>query len=119
MRGLRLFLWAVGAHLVSHAPASAATPLLDGNTLYEFCTSQDAQKSAYCNAYVRGIYEDLFLDAVMKRKDPNFMCVRQTVTYPQIKDIVVAYMRKSPAERDGFAWVQVRDALIEAFPDCE
>lgn len=97
--------------------AKAATPILDGNSLYRWCTSDGATALA-CHAYIRSIYERFVLDATIRSGDPSFFCVSSTVDYEQVKDIVVVYLREHPAQRDGFAITLVDRALAQAFPDC-
>lgn len=117
MRGLCIV--AVLAYAVPLASETRAqTAILDGNSLYKTCTDSKAAKDLYCDAYIRGIYESLTIRATALPWNSEAFCVRPTVTYPQVRDIVVAYMRDRPKERDGFAFALVERAIYDAFPKC-
>lgn len=104
--------------LGSTPPATASTSILDGNSLYETCSSSEATSRTYCNAYIRGLYENVVIRWAVKNRVTDRLCVRSTITYPQITDIVLAHMRTHPEERDGFAFMLVERAIYDAFPEC-
>jgi Rap1a immunity proteins len=129
----RIVLGSVAAMLMLGAgPAQAKS----GNDLYGWCTSPDLKP--LCDVYVQGVYDGLismqgavlFTVAAMKvpaapeKRDPNVrrtlglwrFCPPEGVTYNQVVDITVAYIRDHPAERHYDAAFEIRLAMIAAFP---
>lgn len=114
-------LWtivALAASLPMPGEAYAQTAILDGNSLYETCKKVDTAAELYCNAYIRGIYESVTIRATALPWNGEAYCVRSTVTYAQVRDIVVSYLSERPKERDGFAFALVERAIYDAFPKC-
>lgn len=99
-------------------PSHAAIRILDGNSLYTICSSRNAPGPTICESYIRGIFETLTIKAAALPWNDTKFCVRSTVTHEQVRDIVVAYMRDHPRERDGFAFALVERAIFDAFPAC-
>jgi hypothetical protein len=116
----RMYLLASMVWLLFAVPtqADSGIRILDGNSLYDACTARGSEGSLYCGAYIRGIFEGWYLEVARSSRDFEVTCVRSTLTNQQVRDIVVDYMRRAPRDRDGFAWVQVRNALADSFPGC-
>ncbi|MGY3437026.1 MULTISPECIES: Rap1a/Tai family immunity protein [unclassified Marinovum] len=93
---------------ISGSPASAQ----DGNFLFRQCTNNAVDSKAMCAGFVGGAaglipYAPLYSSAV---------CLPSGVTYPQMVDVVIAFLRNNPARRHEFASPLIARALAEAFP---
>jgi len=101
-RGVRLLAWKLAfiAVLISN---DARASWVDGNELYDSCTSDNLFKAASCLNYVIGA-----LDGNPSIKTPA------SATRGQVRDVVVKYLKDHPADRDlpaGFlVYLAVRDA---------
>jgi thymidylate synthase len=98
------------------APPNAAMANT-GEDLYASCGG--ASKAA-CYAYLQGIVDDSKL--VDGDLGPRFVgeigrfCLRPSVTMDQVYDAVMRQLRANPSSRKYTAALQVRFALVRAFP---
>ncbi|WP_413465085.1 Rap1a/Tai family immunity protein [Novosphingobium profundi] len=99
-------------------PVSAQMRIATGNNLFGLCTSSDNAARSYCNGYIRGASEFIVMQATIRHRDPEYFCVRDTVTNDQMRDIVIKYVRENPEQRDTFAFYLVQLAIYDEFPEC-
>ncbi|WP_216339522.1 Rap1a/Tai family immunity protein [Roseovarius sp. PS-C2] len=84
----------------------------DGNFLLDICTKGATYSPDMCAGFVGGAtglipYAPQFSSTV---------CLPTGVTYPQMTDVVIAYLQDNPAQRHNFASPLIAIALGEAFP---
>lgn len=126
-----MFRHALLAAVLAVSSISVAQParadFRDGNRLYADCTVREGastyyQDKAYCLAYIvganDGIESGLVLAEVYTEIDDlqRPYCLPDNVTAGQLTDVVVAYLRKNPAERHLAGSIVVFAALTQAFP---
>ncbi len=110
---------------------------LDGNALWEVCSSTVRSDEAFCAGYVFGVNDGGMYTALAARiqnsedvteldvnkalKEVNSVlgyCTPNSVTSPQVTDIFKAYLEKNPDQRHYPAQILFTAAMKEAFP-CE
>ena len=96
---MRSVVFAVLMLLTGGSQAAGAT----GNMLYEFCTSDQRTKEAWCLGYIQGSMEAA----------PE-ICSPSGSTLGQSKDIVVKFLKDYPELRHDPATISVAAALIDA-----
>lgn len=105
------------------ARSEASVAILSGNQLHEYCSASlegaatEALKYMFCAGFIRGAYEQLWLDDVIRKSDGS-TCLPESATNEQLIDIVKDWLKDNPGERHNFATTAVSTALNEAFPDC-
>jgi len=85
----------------------------DGNDLLSTCNSGEYYNQGYCLGYIRGL--SLGVDAVLETGKKK-ICYPENVTMGQLRDVVIAYIRRNPAERNKNAMVLVAFASSDAWP---
>lgn len=100
------------------APAIAA--FQDGNALLADCTAERGsttyyQRSAYCSAYIIGVFDDFMLNREIEGKG---VCASSNITSGQVRDIVVKWMNDTPQMRHFSGATVVRMAIIASWPTC-
>ncbi len=81
MRAILLAAFLVGLT----APALAA--YISGNEIYDKCVSSKPTDTYYCLAYITGSFDQL-------EDYEEYECVPSNASVGQIKDVVIAYLRK-------------------------
>jgi len=113
-----LAVLAILGMVCGRASAQTALPNLEfGNGYLEMCGAPAAEPlDTFCIYYVIGaLHYDRFL-ADAKVATPIRYCAPPNATYRQIKDILVAYLNRNPAERDRHTAGLLMLALNRAFP---
>jgi hypothetical protein len=113
-------VFALFAFAASQAAQPVSGVMIDGNKLYEECTTPKSrsthyQDSASCISFVLGVSDMNGLMAPLRDVEPLF-CVPQTATSGQLKDITVKYLENHPERRHGLAAGEVMMALRQSFP---
>jgi hypothetical protein len=85
---------------------------LDGNDLYELCSSKIQLNLADCFGYTSAL-ADVLNSSVSSRKD---FCPPEGMTRRQVKDIVTIWLERHPQHRSFNAVSLAAAALEEAFP---
>ncbi|HTR16571.1 MAG TPA: Rap1a/Tai family immunity protein [Acetobacteraceae bacterium] len=93
------------------AEAQRASPV-DGNKLLGICT-RGQSGAAPCDAYINGVADAA---VALAGEGKLQLCIPQTVTGIQMRDVTVKWLRAHPEERQHQAGVLVLRALREAFP---
>ncbi len=128
---MNLAIVAAMASAIGSAPGQAQETggqYLTGNALYRHCTVTPDQPTYYasdarCSAYIIGSYdaivtaEDLFTELGNLERPFRFVCLPTSVEAGQLRDIVVAYLRDRPADRNQAASLIVLSAIMDAY-DC-
>ncbi|MFZ1741850.1 MAG: Rap1a/Tai family immunity protein [Pontixanthobacter sp.] len=115
---LRFIAFAI-AVFIAQLPAAGSASFIDGSTLLEKCESRENsatyyQDRSFCMAYVLGAIDQLSLNTTADKDFVYQICLRESVTSGQLRDVVVKYLRENPADRDSQAsfavWISVRKA---------
>ncbi|WP_366008279.1 Rap1a/Tai family immunity protein [Hyphomonas sp.] len=80
-----------------------------GNELYYDCVSSNAYDQARCLSYISGVADGIGLS------DHLGLCVPKGVTYGQLLDIVVGFLKGSPEGRHYAASFLIYTALFDAY----
>ena len=101
-------------------PAPASAEWKDGNVLLDHCSKEKDDPVYYinesaCLMYILGVYDGLEMDNAI-HKTKKYYCVPENVQARQIREIVVAYLKKHPENRQWPAAGLITIALKEAFP---
>ena len=107
-------LFAAGAVVVAvvvAANAGARAEFMEGNDLYDACTSPDSK--LVCLGYVMAIADAVQAPAAVKRSP---MCPGSEVMAEQVVDVVTRYLAAHPEKRHLSAPLLVANALAEAYP---
>lgn len=107
-------------HIMILAALLASTPLQaretvsdDGNELLGYCTDSSYFMQGMCLGYVRGL--DAGVAALVQYADLT-ICRPDNVTVGQIKDVILAYIRRHPAKRHEGNVLLSMYAQVEAWP---
>lgn len=96
------------------APAGAAEPAEDnGNRLLSNCSDDGYFMEGFCLGYIRAL--TISADLIMANGN-NAVCIPDGVQAGQVRDMIVAYIRRNPSSRHEHALVLVSWALREAWP---
>jgi hypothetical protein len=93
---------------VSAAQAQRVSKI-DGNKLLGYCSSK---ATIGCDAYLDGIADGIEAGGRAKAE----ACIPAAVTTPQMRDVVVKYLRNNPQTREMKAGVLATKAFAAAFP---
>ena len=96
-----------------YTPVYAA--FLDGNVLFDYCTSENQEEETLCAGYIIGISD--IMDGGTEISG-RLSCVDQSVTVRQTTDVVKQWLSENPELRHFAASSLVAVALQDAFP-CE
>ena len=89
--------------------APALAEFKTGNDIYGKCLSSEGTGRLYCLAYITGSFDQL-------GGSEEYECVDiEKVSAGQIRDVVIAYLRKTPESRHFSAASLVRNAIYYAF----
>lgn len=115
MRKAKYLITAVVVAFGMPSPVDAS--YISGNQLYQDCVADKSDsvyysKSARCSAYIVGAVDAWELAAAMTNRP---LCVPDSVTVGQLKDVVEAYLRANPAKRHYSGANLVGLAINEAF----
>ena len=117
MKSMRVGLIAI-ALAEATLPAQPAKASIDsGNDLLTACTgSQAGFEDGLCMGFIQGVTVGIVADHVINNKIRMPYCVRPGVTLGQLDDVVVAYLKAHPANRDTTAASIVLAAIEDAYP---
>lgn len=104
---------ALAGCLVASPVQAREVAIDDGNELLSICGEDDAFSRGYCLGYIRGL--TIGVDYLLVTKDAK-ICYPDGVTWGQIKDVAVSYIRRNPAKRADRAIFLVGLASAEAWP---
>jgi hypothetical protein len=97
-------------------PAHADVPdISTGNGLYYYCTQEGDAYRAACLAYIRGAYERDQIDVWMKSPTAYTCDLPPGVTFQQMEDVVVKFLRDNPEKRNALSAGLLNTALQQAF----
>ena len=85
----------------------------DGKEILSLCESSYDFSKGMCLGYVRGIATTT--DILMQMNDRH-LCFPKSVTVGQMRDVVIAYIRRNPAQRHEGATLLYMRAINEAWP---
>jgi hypothetical protein len=108
MRAIFLITILALVGISNHAHADSYT----GNDLLKLCTSASANDQGFCIGYSVGVFEEIRLINVL-RKTPD--CVPAGVTYGQVEDVIIKYLKDNPADRNAAAVFLTTAAIGEAW----
>jgi len=108
----RLFAAGVALMAVMAASTGARSQVMDGNKLYDNCSSSRPEANLFCRAYVAGIYDATLEQGYIGVK----VCAAEGVTVGELEDLVSQYLAAHSAERHLSGASLVTRALAEAYP---
>jgi hypothetical protein len=104
---------AIAAGIVALTPARGSSA---ENDLYARCTSADGSTGdEVCNAYINGVVNGIFTDQIANEQHTP-VCIPDGTTTPQVRDIVVRFLRDHPEGRSIKPGSVIGELLIEQFP---
>ena len=86
----------------------ALAKIRDGDQLLQQCTATIGAHMVFCFGYIDSVMDSLLAN--------NEVCVASEVDDPQLRNIVVLYLKNNPGLRRLTAPELVARALTEAFP---
>jgi hypothetical protein len=92
------------------SPANADS--YSGNDILKMCTSTSVNDQNFCAGYSSGIFEEIRLVHVVQKTQD---CVPVGVTYGQVEDVIVKYLKDNPADRNSAAVFLVTAAIGDAW----
>jgi len=96
--GIAVVLWLT-------TPAQAQV-VFTGNTFFDYCSArEDSLSAGLCLGYIQGVLES-----------STSTCIIPGVTFGQLKDVVVRFLRTNPQNRHNQASLLVEEAIQEAWP---
>lgn len=102
------------AMALSSTPAMARDVAVDdGNDLLQVCSQSGIYMEGYCLGYIRGV--SLGADWTLLMKDKR-ICYSDNITMSQLRDVIVAYIRRNPNTRNENVLLLVIKASLEAWP---
>ncbi|NOC85614.1 MULTISPECIES: Rap1a/Tai family immunity protein [unclassified Ruegeria] len=121
------------ATILTSSAGVVSAQSLDGNALWEVCSSTVRSDEAFCSGYVFGVNDGGMYTALAAQQnvegsslqetmravtDVLGYCTPNTVNSVQMVDVFVAYLKENPELRHIPAQILFTNALTEAFP-CE
>lgn len=100
-----LFSGVVMLMVASSSAIAREDAFLDGNDLYKACQQVDGTSMARCIGYIDGAADEML--AYLGGKG----CLPDGLTESKLHDVVVAYLRDHPAERNSSAATVVGAAI--------
>lgn len=95
------------------APGVAGDTIDDtGNDLLSMCSSEDIADQFMCLGYVRGLWAGA--DTLFVSKDIT-LCLPDTVKLGQMRDLIVLWLQRHPAERSKHAIITTMLAMNDAW----
>ena len=95
----------------------ASAEFYTGNKLYEYCKAAESFGGGVCGGYVVGVLAGVeFVEGATK--GVQTICIPDSATAGQVRDVVVRYLDAHPEKRHLHAGGLVWAALSAAFP-CE
>ena len=85
---------------------------LNGNTLYDLCTSEVYYEKGICGGYVMAI-SDILTSSPLYGQEA---CIPTEATAGQVRDVVEQWLSQNPQERHYSSTSLAVLALTEAFP---
>ncbi len=113
---MRIILPLTAACLYGSAAFGDSKPAdyLSGIALLNICDKDDTNSQIQCIGYITGVHGAV---AMMERKGLNMQyCQPPELSARQIELVVIAYLKKNPADLHTAAAPNVWLAFIEAFP---
>lgn len=100
------------ASLASLAPASAQRVVspITGNGLLEICTDDSMYDSGRCAGFISGT------NLARLDQQGKFYCVPETATNGQIRDVIIAWLKRNPGSRHIRSDALIAVAYAEAWP---
>ena len=99
----------LGSMLGSTGALAQRVSKVDGNRLLGYCTSKS---TVGCDAYLDGLADGLEASHHISKS----ACIAKDVTTPQLRDVVIKYIRANPQLREKSAARLTSDAFLAAFP---
>jgi hypothetical protein len=114
-RGLIAALGAAAMLLTPSALIAQGRPDT-GNTLLTDCKNDDVTWSdGFCAGTIKGVVAGMYLASTLHSQKAPW-CARDSVTNGQTRDVVVAWLRAHPSERDLPTAIVIARAMKDAFP---
>jgi len=107
------YLIAAAVALTPTAAFARDVAVDDGNELLDICSKDDYFHQGYCLGYIRALSSGVDLVLYTSKQQ---ICYGSNITIGQIRDVVIAYIRRNPAKRNENAMVLVSGASAEAWP---
>lgn len=102
------------AALLASTPAKANDTVSDnGNEILEICDRGTNFGDGFCIGYIRGL--KTAVDVIIRLNDRQ-TCYPDGITVGQLRDVVVSYVRRNPANRHEGATLVFMRAISEAWP---
>jgi hypothetical protein len=96
--------------------AAAQTRPDTGNSLLSDCKDDNLTWSdGFCAGTIKGVVAGMYLATTLNSQKVPW-CARDSVTNGQTRDIVVAWLRAHPSERDLPTPIVIARAMKDAFP---
>lgn len=100
--------------------ASTAPAAQTGRAFLELCSGSEAWSDGYCTGYIVGVgdlIDGLLLEEDLKGPlDGKAFCLTEELNRAEVRDLVLAFLRKRPDVQDKHMTSITWAALIEAFP---
>ena len=100
--------------------ASAAPAGQTGRSFLELCSGGEPWSDGYCAGYIVGVgdlIDGLLLEEDLKGPlDGKAFCLTEQLNRAEVRDLVLAFLRKRPDVQDKHMTSITWAALIEAFP---
>ena len=100
--------------------ASSAPAGQTGRRFLELCSGGEAWSDGYCTGYIVGVgdlIDGLLLEEDLKGPlDGKSFCLTEQLSRAEVRDLVLAFLRKRPDVQDKHMTSITWAALIEAFP---
>lgn len=112
MRAAVLFSMCLASPALAEDTARPIMRFIDGNKLHESCITLDFAAANTCTAYITGVADVLYNDAVADIR----ACIPLGVNTTQVEDIVKQYLAANPQNRHLTAASLIAIALSDAFP---
>jgi len=121
-----LALGVAATAFVTATPAFA--DYFNGNTLYEWCSTEPSdphfqQNQSWCIGYIAGVVDGIKTGNVFGQviagstaETTDLICMPAEVTLGQVQEVATLYLKNNPATRHDFASVQVLKAVMDAWP---
>lgn len=109
-------LLAAGTSLPTMAQSVNVAVLVNGNELYDWCTSSSGNaKSSLCVGFIMGVLDTIETMQASKQAHRQ-VCVPRGVTSGQARDVLLAYLNQKPQERHLPAASIVWTSLHQVWP---
>ncbi len=105
-----------GTSVPATAQSVNVAVLVNGNELYDWCTSSSGNaKSSLCLGFIMGVLDTITTMQASKQAHQQ-VCVPRGVTAGQARDVLLAYLNQKPQERHLAAASIVWVSMFQAWP---